>query len=59
MAPTEEDCEQTDGPTHGSLSVKPGCSYTVRKRDETKRDTEMVRQILKSQLAWFQGRVKV
>ena len=58
MATTEEDCEQTDGPTHGSLSVKPGCSYMVRKRDERKMNAEMMRQILKSRLAWLQVRSK-
>ena len=37
MATTEEDCEQTDGPTHGHLSAKGKCSYRAwgkMKREE-------------------------
>jgi hypothetical protein len=52
MTATEEDCEQTDYPTHGSLSVKLGCSYTVRDRDHGKTGTEIVNKIIKSWLGF-------
>lgn len=40
MATTEEDGEQTDGPTHGHLSVECEYSYTVRERGKEKRGVE-------------------
>jgi hypothetical protein len=46
MATTEEDCEQPDYPTHGSLSVKPGGSYMIREREKGTTGAKRVCQIL-------------
>lgn len=45
MATTEEEEEQTDGPTHGHLSVNCECSYRLGEKGDGKRGLELVRQL--------------